>query len=287
MSPLEILVLHSVPGDGACNEDKVGATSHAAWVIDGATGLGGSLLDHTTDAAWFVEALDAALRDGLERRPEVPTPDILYEAVTAVGQRFENERLAEPTAPHELPSAAFAMARLIDGALELTALGDCSIVYGGQGQDPFLFSADGVGRFEAETLAELTELYANDPGLEVDEAKKLILPRLRRNRMQMNTEDGYWILGLDPRAIDRLERRLIEPGLGTVEIALASDGFMRLEALLGLVTPGEILAARTDAAAEALIKRLRDAEMEDARCRTYIRAKRSDDASFVRARCTI
>ena len=60
---LDTLLLRSEPGDGPCNEDRAGATARAAWVIDGATGLGESLLPHASDAGWFAEALDAAMAE--------------------------------------------------------------------------------------------------------------------------------------------------------------------------------------------------------------------------------
>lgn len=284
---LDPLVICSVPGDGPCNEDRVGATAHAAWVIDGATGVGESLMPHASDAGWFAEAFDTALRYHLERTPEASTPDVLRDAIEAVRRWFDAERRAEPGAPYELPSAAFAMVRRIDDGLELSALGDCTIIHAAPDRAPSLFSASGVGRFEAETLAELAALYASDPTLEVAEAKRLLMPRLRRNRTQMNTEDGYWILSLDPRAVDHLERQWIGAGAGTVELALASDGFMRLHELFGLVTPGEMLAVRSAAEADAMLAKLRRAELEDDGCRTFVRAKRSDDASFVRARVHI
>jgi hypothetical protein len=48
---------------GKVNEDIAGSTKTAAWVMDGATGLGDEkLLPGESDAAWLVQRVDAFLR---------------------------------------------------------------------------------------------------------------------------------------------------------------------------------------------------------------------------------
>lgn len=49
-------------GAGSVDEDVVGCCGDAAWVIDGATGVGDPLLAGVSDAAWFANRVDAELR---------------------------------------------------------------------------------------------------------------------------------------------------------------------------------------------------------------------------------
>jgi hypothetical protein len=117
------------PGDGAANDDVVGGFGPAAWVIDGATGLGDPLLPGPSDAAWYAQSLDRALRQAFESEPESPTPALLRRAVAEVRADFEKQRLRAPAGAHENPSAAFVMIRAVDDAVELTSLGDCQAIY--------------------------------------------------------------------------------------------------------------------------------------------------------------
>lgn len=40
------------------------------------------------------------------------------------------------------------------------------------------------------------------------DAKSLVLPMIKNHRMLLNTEDGYWILGFDIKAVNKLKRRV-------------------------------------------------------------------------------
>src|SRR3546814_10425861 len=54
----------------AANEDVVGYTDFAAWVIDGASGIGENLVSAVSDAQWFAQRVDRELRDLLARSEE-------------------------------------------------------------------------------------------------------------------------------------------------------------------------------------------------------------------------
>lgn len=280
MGGLQVLAARSDWGDGVCNEDLVGWLTDAVWILDGATGLGPPLLPHTSDAAWFVAAIDAALHGALSVAPDQPTPSVLREAVLQVRARFGQERLRAGSAAYESPSAAFAMVRRLAHGFELSTLGDCRIIYAPDDGHATTYGASRVSAFEAKTLAELAAILASNPELAFAQAKQLILPRLKQNRSRMNSSDGYWILGMDFAAIEHVQIRVLTSA--RLDCALATDGFTRLYDLFGLCTASDLLAAENSAAVDSLLSRLRAAETADPECRRYVRTKRSDDASFVR-----
>jgi len=280
---LQLRLARSEPGDGAANDDVAGAASGAAWVIDGATGLGEPLLPGPSDAAWFAQEVDRALRSALEAEPEAQTPAILRRVVAEVGAAFEEQRLRAPTAAHETPSAAFVMVRALGEAVELSGLGDCQAIYADPSGEPKLFGLSALTQLDTDVVAELAAAFAADPGLLLAEAKTRLLPGLRRNRALMNRPGGYWILSLDPAAIDHLETLVLAPEDGALDCVLASDGFMRLHELFGW-SLAELLAVEDEAALDAAFRRLREAEAADGECRARPRFKRSDDASFARVR---
>jgi len=66
-------------GAGANNEDVAGHCGNAAWVIDGATGVGDPVLAGVSDAAWFAHWVSAKLAEILHARPDIATRDLLIE----------------------------------------------------------------------------------------------------------------------------------------------------------------------------------------------------------------
>src|SRR3546814_5901253 len=58
------------------NEDLVGYTDAAAWVIDGASGAGENVVSAVSDAQWFAQRVDAELRDLLASEPTMPFEDL-------------------------------------------------------------------------------------------------------------------------------------------------------------------------------------------------------------------
>ena len=55
-------------GQGPVNEDAIGHHGNAAWVIDGATGIGPSILDAPSDAAWLAQTANRLLAEALAVR---------------------------------------------------------------------------------------------------------------------------------------------------------------------------------------------------------------------------
>src|SRR3546814_4610209 len=73
---LDILVAGS-DAAGHVNEDAIGHQAGAAWVIDGAAGVGGPLIDAPSDAAWFAGWANYALVHRLSTDPDQPITDLL------------------------------------------------------------------------------------------------------------------------------------------------------------------------------------------------------------------
>src|SRR3954471_11942514 len=102
----------SVPGTpGRTNEDVAGFSSTAAWVLDGATGLGDSpLLAEDSDAAWLARAFDARLRAEADHADR-SLPELLSVLISDVRVEFAAKARRRPAGRHEEPSAGMAMVR--------------------------------------------------------------------------------------------------------------------------------------------------------------------------------
>ncbi len=264
----------------AVNEDVVGHCGDAAWVIDGATGIGASLLEAPSDASWLALSADTALRTLLADDPTMPTRELVREVIIQCRDALSAEAVRSPEGPHEHPSAAFTMLRRIGETIELVALADCEVIYRDEGGAARRFSSTSFEEVEGRTLALTRDLLAIEPDLTPAELVERLMPQLQANRRLMNQPGGYWVLGTEPAAADNLAV-LTLPVVPGQRFALASDGFMRLTELFDLATPADLLAIDSDAAWQSWRDRLREIEQTPRSCHLYPRVKVHDDATLL------
>ncbi|HEV8392393.1 MAG TPA: hypothetical protein VGQ35_21240 [Dongiaceae bacterium] len=264
----------------ACNEDAVGATAAAAWVIDGTKGpFDHRLTPGLSDATWYAEALNAALHTYFAAPPAEPLPSLSRAAAELSRTYLRNAREAPA---HEQPSACLALAALdAAGMLHLFNIGDCRIlIEQASGVRPF--GSSGIERLEQAAIAELARLRAThgaagDPWIE-------LRATLRRNfETAMNRPGGYWVTHPTLPWLHQVQTASL--AAGTVDhLLIASDGFFRLVNVFGAYDEAGLIWAARARGLAALCAELRSREAEDDTCRRYPRLKASDDASAVLVR---
>ncbi|PTQ08224.1 hypothetical protein CLG96_16130 [Sphingomonas oleivorans] len=279
---IRVKAAHSDAGD-RINEDVVGYCDEAAWVIDGATGLGPSLLGVESDAAWLAGLIDRSLRAAFARDPEQPTRAILRSVIETCRDAVEHHKMRPGEDACELPSAAFAMVRATPDGAEISTLGDCRVAYQAPDGTARLFGRTALTAIEARTIAEAKRLLADDPTLDNAGLRAGLADILRDNRRLMNRPGGYWIMSTTPEAADHVDQTLIAGS--EIHCAIASDGFLRLQDLFGLLDADAMLAVDTADKLSGRLTELRAIEQQDAACRRFPRVKIRDDASFIRLRC--
>ena len=277
---LETLDSLSDPGRFS-NEDAVGATSAAAWVVDGTKGP----FDHTltpgpTDATWHARALNNAL---LAQFAELPVDPSLSLAGVAelLSDTYAGNSAAAP--PHEQPSACLALVA-IDASmrLHLFNIGDCRILLEKAGQ-VCTFGTSGIERFETAAIVELTRL--RDTMGDAYDPWPQLRGTLRRNfETAMNRPDGYWVVHPSLPWLHAVEHA--DFAVSDVDhVLIASDGFFRLVNVFGAYdAAGLVTGALGVGGLAALCAELRRREADDPTCRRHPRLKSMDDASAVLVR---
>ncbi|WP_447727231.1 protein phosphatase 2C domain-containing protein [Sphingomonas koreensis] len=238
------------------NDDRCGATSQTAWMIDGATDLGPpGLMGNQPGAAWLAatasRAFAAAEADAL--------PDILDHVFARTAAAYAAGRTRDPVDDWELPSAAFLAVALTDRTLDLAWLADCACL---------VLRDDAAMRLGPQPSADETEqARVHAAGAERP------LAMLRGQRMR----PGRYILGVDPahRAFVEHLRVPVAPG---DEILLMTDGMAALVDDYGMPVDAFIAMLRAEGL-PSLATRLRTIETEDHDRIRYPRFKRSDDAT--------
>lgn len=283
MPQISIIDTISDPGkDTRPNEDRLGYNRHAAFVIDGATGLGDrQFMDgFGSDAAWIAEF--AALRFA-ERLDGGADPKAVLQQVS------EEARDTFTATAGEQPRYAWPLCSLT--ALQATStgfrwfgLGDsCMYILHDNGQSEFVIPIPGAYEWEQHRAAEHIARVGGIGAAGVANDDPQTLEDLRRGRALQNTPSGStWTFGVVPEAADHLALVDVPVYGGGATALLCSDGLADLVALYKLYDPATLIQRAATTGLKSLVSELRHMEREvDPDGLKYPRYKQSDDTTAI------
>jgi hypothetical protein len=271
----EIIDSLSIAGDRAkVNDDSFGSAGNRLWVLDGATGLGSNLLPGNSDAAWLARTANRLLHTHHAIRD---TDQLVHVVIEGIASAFAAEQTSRAQARWELPCAALLLLTFHAHEAEAVWLGDCRAILDTGDQ---IMTCGETADGEAEERAFAARL-AQGTGAAAMLRSESVMQALRDSRDTFNTERGRWVLGLEPKAAQHLQRASF-PLAGPVTGLAMSDGFSALELKYQRYTAEALLAAATPRGLTALATELRHIEdVEDPDGVAFPRFKRSDDATAV------
>jgi hypothetical protein len=259
------------------NEDAFGHATNAALVMDGATGLGDSLMPGASDAAWLAQfgarRILAHIGDG------VAPAEAVGAALADAEKSFKALRRREPKETYEIPFASMMLVAENAKGFEALSYGDCAGLV--KRPDTKLEILGIAFQNRAREAAGVTRL-AKAKGL--NPAAKANLPEfldaLRKERNSVNTGKGHWLFGPDVTAAGHVARKTVDAPAGTI-VLLSTDGFLALASDYGRYDAEGLLAAAQTKGLKALGEELRAIEAGDPEGVAYPRFKTSDDATAV------
>ncbi|MFM9974829.1 MAG: hypothetical protein ACKVON_09715 [Beijerinckiaceae bacterium] len=274
MNP-EVIDAISLAGSRAkVNDDTWGTAGNRLWVLDGATGLGASLLPGKSDAAWLSRTANRLLHAHHAIRETDQLVGVVIEGLVSA---FAAERIAQPEARWQLPCAALLMLTFEVDTVEAVWLGDCRAVLEIGGS---IVTCGETPEGEAQERAYAAAL-GQGAGASVMLRSQAVIASLRESRDAFNTGRGRWVLGLEPKATEHLQRQRF-PRSGPVRGLAMSDGFSALELKYQRYAAGALLQAAGQKGLAALAVELRHIEdRDDPNGVLFPRFKRSDDATAV------
>jgi hypothetical protein len=286
---LEILDSISDPAKpGAENDDRVGWNASAAFVIDGATGLGDPVMaPPASDAAWLAEHARRFLEENLT--PERAIGGVVRDLCESARDAFF--RAAGPAAieRYRYPNAAFQALRLTADGIETAGFADCKLILRDGAGQVLRRSGSRAGRDNEQRSARRAIAKSggfNAAGESFRETQTL--DDLRRMRARLNSDpDGMWTLGVVPEAGAYLRTEILTVTLPGVAL-LCTDGFADLVDNYQACTDERLIARAEADGLQALLEELRHIErVVDPDGLQFPRYKRCDDASAVLLRAGV
>jgi hypothetical protein len=266
----------SLPGDPAkANDDAFAVAQNGAVVMDGATALGGSLLDEESDAAWVARFGATRLIANLPAAPQAA----LEGALRDTEAEFLRLRRRPPREAYEIPYASMMLVTLSRNGLGALWFGDCTALVR-RPEEGALVIGDAEERREHErNYVRALAARAGQPAA-AKRVRDVFLPELRRARNRVNTPDGGWLFGPDVRAAEHAKGAQIGVWPGSI-VLLATDGFYALVSDYGRYEIDTLLDAALARGLSALGAELRAVEDLDPEGVRFHRFKKSDDATAV------
>jgi len=264
------------------NEDRVGMTQNAVFVLDGATTPATLSSCCDKDASWYVDRLSTAITARLENDQHGDLRRILAAAISHV-QAEHATSCPDPTSGRG-PSSTVAIARRRGRCLDLLVLGDSTILLD-HGDRVTTVSDTRLTTIASHLRHEIKAALANGHGYGHHDHEHRRARLVEAERAHRNRDGGYWIAADKPQAANHALTATHPIGTEAPSVrrlVLMSDGVQRGASLVSLNDADEhLLAALAESGPEECIRRIRAAEAKDPDGRHYPRTKPSDDASLV------
>lgn len=283
MPQISIIDTISDPGkDSRPNEDRLGYNRHAAFVIDGATGLGDrQFMDgFGSDAAWIAEF--AALRFAERLDGGADPKAVLREVSEEARDTFMAMAGDQPR--YAWPLCSLTALQATSTVFRWFGLGDsCMYILHDNGQSDFVIPIPGAYEWEQHRAAEHIARLGGIGAAGVANDDPQTLEDLRRGRALQNTPSGStWTFGVVPEAADHLALVDVPVYGGGATALLCSDGLADLVALYKLYDPDTLIQRAATTGLKSLVSELRHMEREvDPDGLKYPRYKQSDDTTAI------
>lgn len=261
----------SEAGGSRLNEDALGWSSRAAWVIDGATTLGSDTRS-VSSGRLFAQTVSTLLADTADGDTSVQSwiPQVLATAHERFLNAGESDLAAAASA-----SAAAAIVRLGSAFLEYSLFGDCVVC---------IWRRDSIVEHRDSRLDDLDDIAIAQlarklrAGETLEEARSSIRGILEEHRDMLNAPTGYPSLTLDGAGLAMAKNSESRVQAGD-RVLLVSDGMSDVVDLFKIVTWQDLIrqtVSLTDALSE-----MRAVETKDSNLLRYPRLKTADDASAI------
>ena len=277
MPQISIIDTVSDPGKaGQPNEDRLGYNSDAAFVIDGATGLGQRqfIEGYGSDAASIAEFAAIRFEQRLDRSTDPKT--VLRQVSEEARGTFLASAGDQPR--YAWPLCSLSALQVTDTGFRWFGLGDsCLYILHDDGSSDFVIPIPGAYEWEQHRAAQHIARVGGIGAAGVANDDPETLEDLRRGRALQNTPGGTtWTYGIVPEAADHIAMVEVPVLGGGATALLCSDGLADLVALYKLYDPGTLIQRAAMAGLKSLVMELRHLEREvDPDGLKYPRYKRS------------
>lgn len=260
------------------NEDGFGFTEKAYWVLDGASALNKNNYTHgENDVAWVVNWWVLYLEKHIDDMHH-SIGDIIKKGVYALNTEFSKFIDVNILTKLDVVSLGIAVVRMNDGLLEYFVLGDVEINIKKKTGTFLSFTDTTIKERDQRVIDLMTNDHSRQEHIVFKGFTTNELELLKKNRSEMNSTSGYYILEHDPRVISKGIQGTEE--IATIEeVMIFSDGYAQM---YNTFTLSELFQESKVMGLEQAVKDLRLREEQDKGMDKFQRLKKHDDVTAIR-----
>lgn len=259
------------------NEDIFGVTTYGAFVMDGASSL---TKCHFTpafnDVVWMVHWWKTYLMENLDALHR-PLQSILAQGIQSFNQDFSQYKPVQSLSKLEQVSSGIAIVRKNGTSLECFVLGDVEISLKNTDKSVKILTDDRIQRLDQQVIKLMNENIDREKSIVFKGFTEEEWTLLKKNRMKMNTDEGYYILSHDIEAVSKGIYEVF-PIHSIESCLLFSDGMSLLDQFYSRATLIDEINKR---GVKSLVNELRNYENDDQAMVKLKRLKTHDDATAV------
>jgi len=260
------------------NEDACGHDSCFAWIIDGALPLDKTnVTPWKNDVSWVGNWWSEYLNTHLSEM-NIKIHEHLKSGILSLNDSFS--KFAEIDKLSKLDRASFCIgiARICGSRLECFVLGDVEVAVKFKDGHYKIVKDYRVETMDDEVIQMISSRKDREEHIVFNDYTAEELFILRRNRMRMNSENGYYILEHDINAVDHGIYETFP--IDSIEsVLLMTDGFSAIHNKYGYCNLEELFDKVHNQGVGEIIHILRKLEQEG--FNTYQRLRKHDDATGV------
>jgi hypothetical protein len=260
------------------NEDIYGSNGSSCWVLDGALPLShANVTDHSNDVVWVVRWWNEYLSEHLKQMDK-SICHILEEGIGALNEDFGSFADIDSLSKLDRASAAIAISRRNGSTIETFVLGDTEINIRKKSGELETLVDEKIEVLDNQVMNMIFNNRDRKDKIAYNGYTDEELEVLRKNRMKMNSEDGYYILEHDPLAIRHGIYR--EYKLSEIDDMLfMSDGFSAIYNKYRKLSLNDLFIECQEKGLDHILSRIRHIEKADPEFKKYKRLRQHDDAT--------
>lgn len=258
------------------NEDKVIYGEDYVLLLDGATSLGKNIFsNYESDGVWYVECFSKYIKNNI--REDAKSCELINNAILHITEQIKN--VDEKLEGNVMPSASMVLIRNLPKGLEITSIGDCSVLICFKSGKIELLQDERLPKLDGKVLKRLNDI-AREKNINVVQARNEVTEDLIANRRRMNKPEGYQVLSTSEVNFNTVITEIIN--VDEVEtIYTYSDGIAQYYDTLGIVNDFKEFAKILEKFTfEEIVEQIKTVQYEDKNFNEYPRFKISDDATI-------
>lgn len=249
-----------------------------AWIIDEIKGIyNEESLKSSSNAEWFINEWNNYLQSIVPEHNQLSIKDIFIQGISVIENKYI--KLNKNTLNTEIPLISIALVRWSGCIAEYFILGDCQL-WINKNNSTYTITDNKLNTINSLLFNNIKRIKQINKDMSFEEINTYIKPTLIQNKSKANTENGYWTLSLNEKAICNALQATF-PINGDASLLLVNRGCSTISNDYDFLSKTEVFETVEKYKLTSVLNLVRSIENNDEKGEIYPRLKENDNFSAV------